>query len=371
MQATRFSLILIVLLLLAGAARGETIEAMVDIFGAESVHIEGLGLVTGLKGTGDKCAGAVKLLKQYLEKQEISLDEADLSSQNIALVKIDAEIPPFSRPGRKLDIRVSTVNDASSLEGGVLQQCVLRARPGGPVYAVASGRVLIGNIGLHPTTGIIAANTKGGAQLLKPIPTKVVEEDNKFRLNLKRESHEDAAAIAQAINGSDTLNPYKTTQLGFGRQAETKKIAWALDAGQVIVQIPETKRREKVRFIAEVLKLTVPVARPPRVLFNRQSRTLVMSGNVLVDPVTVSHNNRFVTLMDTDQGAGLGTRKEYTLEDDTERRLIELDGHRRSMPNLADLIDTLNAMGTTPEDMIAILQKMKSAGALHAELIVE
>lgn len=371
MRKTGLLLLLLGWVLCSGVARAETIESMVTIFGAESVHIEGLGLVTGLKGTGDGSPGAIKLLKQYLEKHQISLDENDLASNNIALVKIDAEIPPFSRPGRRLDVRVSTTLDASSLEGGVLQQCVLRAQPGGPVYAVSSGRILIGSAGLHPTTGVVPANARGGAQLLRAIPTQVVEEDSKFRLNLRRESHEDAAAIAQAINTSDTLNPYKTTQIGFNQAEEARKIAWAFDAGQVIVQIPPSKQRERVRFIAEVLKLSVPVARPPRVLFNRQSRTLVMTGDVLVDPVTISHNNRFVTLMDQDQGGGLGTRKEYSLLDEDEHRLVELDGHRRSMPNLADLIDTLNAMGTTPEDMIAILQKMKSAGALHAELIVE
>lgn len=371
MLRQRIAFLTTVLVLACAALRAERIESLVTIFGAEPTHIEGHALVTGLKGTGDKSAAAIKLLKQYLEKYQIALDETDLSSKNIALVKVDAEVPPFARPGHKLDIRVSALNDASSLEGGVLQQCVLRARPDGPVYAVASGRVIIGNANLHPTTGVIPANSKGGAQLLKLIPTKVIEDDSKFRLNLKRESHEDAAAIAQAINASDTLNPYKTTQLGFADVQETRKIAWALDAGQVIVQIPESKQTEQVRFIAEVLKLNVPVARPARVLFNRQSRTVILSGDVLVDPVAISHNNRFVTLADVDQGPGLGTRKEYTLDDQDERRLIELDGHRRSLPNLAQLIDTLNAMGTTPEDMVAILQKMKAAGALHAELIVE
>jgi flagellar P-ring protein precursor FlgI len=359
-------------LAVCAVARAEKIESVATVFGSERIHVEGFGLVTGLNGTGDGTAGALKLIRQYMEKNQITLDQTDISSKNIALVKIDAEITPFSRPGRKIDVRVTAI-DASSLEGGVLSQSPLRARPDGEIYAFASGRILIGSGGRHPTTGIIPANTLGGGQVMKLMPSRWVEDDNKFRLNLVQHSFADAAAIARSINSSDTLNPYRSEQVGFGPEEEVKKISWAIDGGQVIVQIPPSKIRQKVEFIAEVLNLDVPLARPAKVLFNRQSGTVIVTGEVRVDPVAVSHNNRLVTLEAAVQEPGdiRPVAKNYRLDDEQPRRMVAMEGYRRSLPNIEKLIETLNAMGSTAEDNIAILQKMKAAGALHAELIVE
>ncbi len=368
MKSFRVLLLLVSLLTAAGPLRAEKVGTLTDVFGAHSYHIEGVGIVTGLKGTGDKGTAAIKLVKEYLEKNNISLDEADLSSKNIAFVKIDAEVPPFMRVGQKIDVRVSLLNDATSLEGGVLQQAALRARPDGEIYAFASGRVLVGSSQLHPTTGIVPANTKGGGQLQKVIRTRVVEDDYKFRLNLKQQSFADAAAVAQVINES-TLNPYRSEGYGFAEPTgRERKIAWALDAGQVIVQIPKSKHNQQVEFIMEVLKLPVPVDRPARVLFNRQSRTVIVTGDVGIGPTAIAQGDRYVTLAEPQPNQ---LAQGYRHDNADERRLVELEGPQQSLPNLKNMIDTLNAMGTSAEDMVAILQKMKTSGALRAELIVE
>lgn len=371
MYAKRWATLLLTILLLATPARAEKIRDVATVLGAEPITVEGMGIVIGLNGTGDKAALTRNLFAAYLEKQQISLDANDLQNLNVALVHVDAQVPPFARPGQKLSVRVKAV-DATSLEGGVLVMTALSPRPGGPVYAYAQGRVLIGNAELHATTGLIPASSNGGAQLLRSIPTRVVEDDGKFRLVLKNPSFRDADAIEKAINSKDSLNPYRQQAIGFALETTSRKIAWAQDAGQVIIQIPPSKLREQTAFIGEVLSTSVDLESPARVVFNRQTQTVIITGDVQYDPVAVSHANRFVTLTDPQRQPGQPlARREYRLEPNTERRLVDLDGHRQSLPNLEDMINTLNAMGTNPDDIIAILRQMKAAGAIHAELIVE
>ncbi len=363
---------LCLLLLAGGSVRAEKIGALVTILGAQPVHVEGVGIVTGLRGTGDESKAAHKALRVYLDKHQLALDLADLDSQNIALVKVDAEIPAFKRPGQKVAVRVTAINDASSLEGGVLQLTPLSVRPEGESYAWASGRIVVGGgtaDTVHATSGRIPANSEGGAQVVKTLTADIVEPDHTFRLNLNRFSLADAAAIARTINRDPGLNPSVGPQLGFEAAQEGARIAWALP-GQVVVRIPDAKMDQQVEFISRVLDLNVAVEKPARVLINRQTNTVILTGEVRVDPVAISHRNLTVTLQPA-AGAPEGSRqRRHTLRDQDERPLVELEGYGE-MPNLQKLIDNLNAMGCTTRDIIVILQKLKSIGALHAELKVE
>ncbi len=370
----RFWFLAGLLLLAAAPARAEKIKTMAEILYAVDRHAEGIGLVTGLNGTGDKSTAALKLVKAYLEANSFNLDLSDLSTNNLALVKVDTTIPAFIRPGQKLDLRVTALGDAKSIENGMLMNCPLRFKPGGEAVAWAAGRVLIGGNTADtafPTSGRVPANAEGGAQVVAVLPTDFVEADNSFRLVLKRKSFADAATLARAINSDEGTNPFLRVQTGFEQTAlgDNQLVARALDAGMVEVRIPDQMNARKVEYVQEVLELDIAVERPARVLVNRATKTVIITGEVRVDPVAISHKNLTVTLRDIPQGAD-DRRPRYSLENNTGRSVIELDGPGQ-LPNLQSLIDTLNAMGVSTSDVIVILEKLKSAGALHAELIVE
>ncbi len=374
MQAIRNISIVMMLMLLCmpQSVRAEKIGALVTILGAEPIHVEGIGVVTGLAGTGDKSAAARKALKIYLDKSQLAVDLKDLESQSVALVRIDAEIPAFKRPGQKIPVRVTAIGDAQSLAGGVLLMSPLSVTPDGEAYVWASGRIIIGGgtaNTTHPTSGTIPANKEGGGQVVKVMTADIVEADHTFRLNLNRFSLADTAAIARRINDDDALNPGRGEQIGFTESEKGTKIAWAVP-GQVIVRIPDSKLDQQVEFISRVLELNVAVERPARVLINHQTNTVVITGEVRVDPVAISHNNLTVTLSPSASALPGSPQRKYTLDDKTERKLIELDGYGQA-PNLRSLINTLNAMRTSTRDIIVIMEKLKNAGALHGELIVE
>ncbi len=374
MKRFKTTAILLMLLSCLAATAGANVKVrtLVSILGEEVIHVEGIGIVTGLNGTGDKSQGAVKSLQVYLEKNNMALSVADLESKNVALVRVDAEIPPFIRPGQIVDVRVTALNDASSLEGGVLLNTMLSPMPGGEIYARASGRINVGGgtkDSVHATSGRISASSEGGAQILIAIATEVVENDNQVRLNLNRRSFPDAASIARRINTDEGTNPYLSVQLGFSEE-EGRKVAWALDAGQVLVEIPPAMRNKKVEYISELLDLDVAVSRPARVLINRQTGTVVITGEVRVDPVVISHRSLTVTVAAEQSRGEVTGRDVYRLDNNQPRSVVELEGHDTTQ-NLRNLINTLNAMGVTSRDLIVILEKLKGVGVLHAELIME
>lgn len=374
-RALRILLVLVLSVLLAAPAEANVkIRTLVRLLGEETIHVTGVGLVTGLNGSGDKSPAAIKALRAWLEQNNIAVSATDVTSKNIALVQVDAMIPAFTRPGEMLSVRVTSMFDASSLAGGVLANTQLKARPDGDIYAIAFGRILVGGATtdtIHPTSGRIPSGSEGGAQVLKVLSADVVEPDNRVRLILRRRSFADAATVARRINTDESTNPYLKRAFGFD-ESEIVKVAWALDAGQVIVRIPDAMRDKKVEYISEVLDLDVAVRRPARVLINRQNNIVVITGEVRVDPVVISHRNLTVTVAapgQNDGGVDTG-RREYRLNDADERAVIEMEGHNRT-PNLRQFIDTLNAMGVTTADVAVILQKLEAAGALHAELKVE
>ena len=158
------------------------------------------------------------------------------------------------------------------------------------------------------------------------------------------------------------------TGFGKAKYGEGERVARALDAGAVIVEIPEKYLSDQVRYIADVLDQNATVSKPARVLFDRATNIVVVSGAVKVSPGVLSHRDLTVTL--TPQAAGEADAPEYQLEDQDQRTVIELKGHETT-PNLQKLIHTLNAMGARTSDVITILQKLKANGMLHAEVVVE
>lgn len=366
-RVAALALLMIALLAIGRQARAvdESVETLTRILGAEPIRVEGEGLITGLNGTGDKSTAAKNLVLKYLATNKISLNADDLAASNVALVKIDAIIPPFSYPGSLIDVRVSSISDAQSLKGGVLQMSVLKARTDGDILARASGRIMLSSAE-NPVTGRIPDG--GFVMRHEDTAQPVVNPDTgQFTLVLKRHSFSDASAIAEALNESDETNPYRQERFLGEEPGQVRQVAQALNAGAVLVTIPPKERRAHVRYINEVLNTPVIVSSVARVVLDRENGTAVITGKVKVHPGFISYKGRTVTIAPTPDG-----QTRYTLANDTPRPVVDLRGPGESGGrSLQSLIDTLAAMQTTTDEIIVILQRLKAAGLMKAELIIE
>ncbi|MFH0911602.1 MAG: flagellar basal body P-ring protein FlgI [Planctomycetota bacterium] len=354
-------------------AEPQRIQALASIKGTRPLHVEGHGLVTGLKGTGDQTPAARNALRQMLSAQNILVSDEDIEGKNVALVLVTAEIPAFLRPGSTVDVRVSSTN-AKSLENGVLSTTMLRLSTNAPVYAVAFGRVLIGGEGAgnrFETTGSIP----GGAQVVRSQEVDYLSERDTFELILGRPSFTDAANIAKVINTSDRLNPDLEAFLnrqGFGAlEMSIPGPAQALDADTVIVQIPEEYRQRKVQYVGSVLQTPVEVDVPPRVVINRATNTVIITGEVKVSRAAIAHGNLSVLVEQPPPQDGVPQPKRFLEEPQETRTVVEMSETLGQAEQLQTLLKTLNAMKTTPRDVITIIENLHRAGALHAELIVQ
>lgn len=362
------------LLLATQDLRAERIETIASIKGVRALRISGRGLVTGLKGTGDKGAAAKIALQRFLGKQGINVEAKDIDGSNVALVSVTAEIPAFARPGQFIDIRVSSVNGASSLENGMLELTRLRTTDTEPVYAVASGRILVGGQdedNKYLTTG----STPDGAEVVRENAVTFISDRNTFELLLHRPNFTTAYSIARAVNTSTASNPDAAAQLGQGFRglARENGPAQALNAGTVIIRIPDRFLGQKVKYISTIMTtLNVDVDIPPKVVINRATGTVVITGEVRVSRSAIAHGNLSV-VVERAVNPGVaepGAPSEFRLAEENREQwsLVEMSETLGQSENLQVLLKTLNAMKTRPRDIIAIIEELKRAGALQAEL---
>lgn len=352
----------------AHAARLRTVCRLLN---AESMTVTGQGLVTGLAGTGDKSDAAKIMIQKYLDANKYNFALTDLSSKNIALVKVDGVVEPYARPGDRINLRVTSINDATNLKDGVLDICILRFHTGGEAVVRGGGRISTGD---STTSGTIA---EGGMILTASMLNRTVVDGNGiFRLILDRANYTDASTIARAINNDQRTNPSKGKVYGFGNEeTPTSVVARARDAKEVIVKIPDEFRNRHTDYISEVLNLDVPLESVAEVLINKQSGMVVVTGEVLVQPGFISHRGRTVSLAQEKGPNGEVGAATYALDNETPRSLVDVYGPNESgkagRRSLQSLVDTLSAMRCTPEDIMVILEKMKSAGMIQAKLTVE
>lgn len=347
----------------SGMASAETIRELVTVHGAVPVRLNGWAIVTGLANTGDKSRGAIKKLREYMSNGGFNLEESDFAVGNVAVVSVSAEMPPFSRPGQRFNVTVSSVNDAKSLAGGQLEECSLYYGNENVEVARANGIVSSGAGGL--TSGIVYAGINSGALQIEPYPygLESVETEGVIRLNVNEPNWNDANAIARQINQTPSLNPYLQESSMFSDPTPTRPVAQALDAGQVRIEIPPQYRYNYQPYIDNILKVPVAVDRPAKILVSRGTNSIVVTGDIRVNNASVSLQDKTVTIRPETPERPAG----YVLENDTPRTLVELDGPG-SYADLQGLIDTLNAMGLTTEQIITIFLELRSAGAIHAEL---
>jgi flagellar P-ring protein precursor FlgI len=349
-------------ILVTGDAEAGTIRDLVDIHGAPPITLHGAGIVTGLANTGDSKGAAQDLLRQYMRNINFDFDQASLATGNIALVQVTAEIPPFLRPGQRFPVSVTSINGAKSLAGGELLSCDLY--DGGlELMAKVTGQVKVS--GAILTRGVIPAGQNSGAMLMTPYPFgRVVNDKGWIRLNLKRANWTDATGIARQINQTPALNPYLQETMMFAEAEAPRPVAFAKDAGQVVVVVPDRFRTEVARYIGNIMEVPVSVDRPATILVNRARNSIVVTGDVQVNNATISIQDKTVTIRPETQEDPAA----YALDDATPRSVIEMEGPG-TYADLQGLIDTMNAMGMNTEQVITVFEELQAAGALRAEII--
>ncbi|MDR1535599.1 MAG: flagellar basal body P-ring protein FlgI [Planctomycetota bacterium] len=342
----------------AGAVR-----ELVDIQGAVPITLEGVGIVTGLANTGDSKGAALELLRKYLRNINFDFDTASLASGNIALVRVTAELPPFGRPGQNFPVGVTSLNGAKSLAGGELLACDLFDGVSEEPVARATGQVMVGTGIL--TRGTIPDGRNSGARQLAVYPFgNVVNREGIVRLNLRRANWADATGIARQINQSPALNPYLQETSMFAETGEARPVAYAKDAGQVLVRIPDLYRNDTTRYISNVLEVPVSVDQPARILVNRARNSIVVTGDIQVNNAMISLQDKTVTIRPETEDEPPA----YVLDPATPRSAVEVEGPG-TYADLQGLIDTMNAMGMSTEQVITVFEQLREAGAIKADLI--
>jgi flagellar P-ring protein precursor FlgI len=322
-------------LLYPAESQAARLKDVATVKGVRENILIGYGIVVGLKGTGDSSADVTgQSLNRLFGKLGLDVQQGQaIKSKNAAAVIVTAKLPPFARVGNRIDVSVSSIGDASSLEGGMLLVTPLRAGDQN-VYAVAQGAVSLGAIAdgttkNFPTVGRVV----DGATIEKDLDTNFAAKKN-FRLSLHNPDFTTAARIAGVING----------ELG-------GKFASARDSGTIDVVVPFNYDGNTVELLATLENVQVNVDSKARVVLNERTGTVVMGDRIAITPVAIAHGDLSIEVKDAPKGA-------------RPQRLSEL----RSGANVGDLVKALNALGVQPKDLTAIFQTLKETGALQAEL---
>ncbi len=364
----RLILLLAVLLSVAGVVRSERIKDIVDIQGIRGNPLRGIGLIIGLSSTGDSTLLSRQILTNILRSSGLVLEPTDLTGGNIAVVMVMAELGPFDREGSRIDVDVSAIGDAKSLQGGMLLPTPLKGLDG-QIYAVAQGGISIGGWSASGDKGSITKNHQtvgrvpGGAIVEKEEIATFIEYIAGRRvitLNLRNSDFSTAERISRAIN-----------EVSEGSAA-------VVDAGTITVKVPSDVGPGGIAgFIDNITKPDVNVDIPAIVVINERTGTIVVGENVGISAVAISQGSLVVKVKETEivsqpiapfSDSGTTERVPETIigVEETEGYLIPVI---RSV-TVSELANTLNAIGATPRDMIAIFNALKRAGALQARLVI-
>ncbi|MGM0471959.1 MAG: flagellar basal body P-ring protein FlgI [Bacillota bacterium] len=343
------------------------IKDVTRVQGVRENQLTGYGLVVGLNGTGDSDAEAtVRPIANMLNKYGVNVTPDQVESENVAAVMVTSKLPAFSRAGDSVDVKVSSLGDADSLQGGTLLMTPLLGPNQQEVYALAQGPISIGGFNAeqggnsvrqnHPTVGRIP----NGATIERSVDMEFTDREQ-VTLLLENPDFATAQRIADAIN----------QQYGYDSQGES--FAQAVDPGRVKVKIPNNLQGREVSFVAQVNRLSVRPDKEAKVVVNERTGTIVMGHNVRISTVSVAHGNLTVTITEEQQVSQPPPFSEGDTETttDTEVETEEEEGQLLVLPkgsNISDVVKALNSVGATPRDTISILQAMKSQGALHAKL---
>jgi flagellar P-ring protein precursor FlgI len=347
-------------------AQTTRLKELVSLEGVRDNQLIGYGLVVGLNGTGDKrqTIFPAQMLSNMLRRMGITVSPTALQAKNTAAVMVTGTLPPFGQPGTRVDVNVAAMGDANNLQGGMLLLTPLKAASG-QVFAAAQGPVVTGGFVAgrggnsqtvnHPTVGRVPQ----GAIVEQAPPSSL--GDGHVRLQLHRADFTNATRVAAVINQRFAL--------------AGAPIASPLNSGLIAVDIPASFQGRSVEFVAQLENLRIDLDRPARIVINERTGTVSLGKEIRISPVSILHGNLTVeieTTYDVSQPAplsggettvvpkvGVGIKEEKA-------RNINL----KQGATVEDLVRALLAIGSTPRDVIAILQNLQAAGALAAELEV-
>lgn len=350
-------------LMIVPNAQAERIKDISNIHGVRSNQLIGYGLVVGLDGTGDQTTQTpftVQSIVSMMNQMGINLPQGtNLQLKNVAAVMVTSALPPFAQPGQTLDITVSSMGNAKSLRGGTLLMTPLKGADG-QIYAMAQGNLVVGGVGAsangsqtqinHLSVGRIS----DGATVERSLPNPLAGQDG-IKLELKESDFSTANNVVEAINKR------------FGGQS-----AYAEDGRVIQVRAPEGMSR--ISFLANLETINVALAATPaKIIMNARTGSVVMNKAVTLDSCAVSHGNLSVVINTSpvisqpgafSNGQTVSTAVSEININKEPGQVVKLNNGA----NLSDVVKALNAIGTTPQDLLAILQAMKAAGALNAEL---
>ena len=364
----RFFAALALLAVAAPAFAQTRIKDITDVAGARGNQLIGFGLVVGLDGTGSRSTFTQQVTVDMMQRLGVTTQifspspaESILRSTNNSAVMVTAEIGPWARKGGKIDVTVSSMDDARSLQGGQLMLTTLKGVDG-DVYAVAQGPMSVGGFSVSGQASGIQKNqlntgrVPNGAMVEKEAPGELTK-NGKVQLLLKNPDHNTARLIAKEIN------------------LRYPGVAEACDPGSVKLALPGDSKKTLSDLIAEVSLLEVKPDATARVIINERTGTVVAGENVTLSPVAVAHGNLFLRVSESPQvsqpNAFGGGNTVVTPR--TQVGAIEERARMLVLPkatSVAEVARALNALGVTPRDLISIFQLLKEAGALHAELKV-
>lgn len=347
-------------------AHAARIKEVAAVQGVRSNPLVGYGLVVGLDGTGDQTTSApftTQSLNAMLQQMGVTVPPgASMQLKNVAAVMVTAQLPPFAQPGQAVDVVVSSMGNAKSLRGGTLIATPLKGADG-QVYALAQGNVVVGGAGASAAGSKVQINhlsagrIPDGATVERSVPTPL-NQGEFLQLDLNSNDYNTAREVAKAIN----------TKMGEGT-------AQAMDGRVVRVRMPATPDA-RVAFLADVENLDVAQAVPAaRVVINARTGSIVMNQAVTLSSCAVAHGNLSVTISSTPVVSQPGpfSGGSTVSRDKADITINQQPGSIIQMPagtQLVDVVKALNSLGATPQDLLAILQAIKAAGALNAELEV-
>ena len=357
-----------VLALLLGSAAAEAmrIKELASVQGVRSNALTGYGLVVGLDGTGDQTTQTpftTQSLQAMLQQLGVTVPAGTaMQLRNVAAVIVTAQLPPFAQPGQTIDVNVSSLGNAKSLRGGTLIATPLKGADG-RIYAVAQGNLIIGGAGASAAGSkvqinhLLAGRIPEGATVEASVPTPLMQGES-IQLDLRASDFNTARNVARAINA-----------------AKGEGTAVARDGRTVAVRVP-AEAGARVAFLADVENLPVQLATPSaRVVLNARTGSIVLNESVTLGPCAVAHGSLSVTISTTpmvSQPNALG-QGQTTVTERADITVSQQPGSLIQLPagaRLADVVRALNALGATPQDLLAILQAMRTAGALKAEIEV-
>jgi flagellar P-ring protein precursor FlgI len=350
----------------ASADAAQRIKEVAAIQGVRSNQLVGYGLVVGLDGTGDQTTQTpftTQSIQAMLQQMGVTVPAGtNMQLRNVAAVMVTTALPPFAQPGQPLDVTVSSLGNAKSLRGGTLIATPLKGADG-QIYAMAQGNLVIGGAGASAGGSKVQINQLSsgripqGATVERAVATPLQQGDS-VQLDLNASDFDTARQVAKAING-----------------AKGTGTAVAVDGRVVQVRMPADPA-QRVAFLADIENLSIePAAAAAKVVINARTGSVVMNQSVTLNACAVAHGNLSVTISSTPviSQPGALSGGQTVVAEKTDIAVQQQGGSIVQMAagtRLTDVVKALNALGATPQDLLAILQAMKSAGALNAELEV-